>query len=103
MPAEVKAWLPATEGKMFERLGLARPGEERNPNAFRRWVRTCTKRSIEEWPGAFWVVDKWNRRAAALVPATWQDGKATVQWSGEGLLLVSEREATNYIAQRREE
>ena len=101
MSAEVKAWLPATEGKMFERLGMARPGEERNPNAFRRWVSSCTKRPIEEWPGAFWVVDRWNRRAAALVPARWLDGKAVMQWSGDALMMVSENEASNFLAQRR--
>lgn len=99
---EVKAWLPATESLMLERLGLAGPGKGRNPNAFRRWVRSCTTKPISEWPGAQWVVDKWNRTPAALVPAEWEGTRAAVRWQGSGLLLVSADEAARMIREHTE-
>lgn len=97
-----QAWLPATEDLMLERLGLAGPGKGRNPNAFRRWVQSCTTKPIPEWPGARWVVDRWNRTPAALVPAEWQEGRAVMRWGGTGTVLVSAAEVERFLKEARD-
>lgn len=83
----VDLWLPAPEGDMLAYLGVAFSKPYRTPAAWRKWIRGCTRRPIEGWPAAMWLMDTRNERVAALVPVRLSD-KPVLSFAPTGTMAV---------------